>query len=247
MLRSAAPDAYPRDRVDDALADVIHRTLFGLRADVNVHPPASRRPPVLEFGPVLREVLQDDDEPAGLTPAGRRTLDALLAAGGEVLVRRGFHRTRVDDVVAAAGVSHGAFYRYFPNKDQLAHVLAVRAIRRVSTALAQIPEVAVDGTDAAALRPWLRRYNTAQAQETAIIRVWAEARLEDPALLVDSAATYDWGRRQLATFLRPRAFGDVETEAVIMVALLGAFGMSRRSATTVEAAAHVIERGLLGR
>src|SRR5262245_31580469 len=48
MLRAAAPEAYPTDRVDDALADVIHRSLFGLDPEVNVHPPASRRPPVLE-------------------------------------------------------------------------------------------------------------------------------------------------------------------------------------------------------
>ena len=78
-------------------------------------------------------------------------------------------------------------------------------------------------------------------------RLLAIVEREDPALLVDSAATYDWGRRQLVSFLAPRGFGDVETEALIMVALLGAFGMSRRSATTVEAAAYVIERGLLGR
>ena len=31
VLRSAAPDAYPRDRVGDAVTDVLHRTLFGAR------------------------------------------------------------------------------------------------------------------------------------------------------------------------------------------------------------------------
>lgn len=238
ILRSVAPAAYPSDRVDDAVADVVHRTFFGLLADVNVHAPAAKRPPVLEFGPVMVDVLQRDDEATELTPAGRRTLDALLTAGADVLVRRGFHRTRVDDVVAAAGVSHGAFYRYFDNKDQLAHVLAVRAIRRVSTTLADVPEEALTGPD---LRSWLRRYNAAQSQETALIRVWADVCLED-----DSAAAYDWGRRQLARFLRPRDFGDVDTEAVIFVALLGAFGARQRSAKTVEAAAHLVERGFFG-
>ena len=165
-------------------------------------------------------------------------------------MQRGYHRTRVDDVVAAAGVSHGAFYRYFENKEELAHVLAVRAIRRVSTAFADIPEAPAGGGPAgrdAALRLWLRRYNAAHASETAMIRVWAEASVGDPILGADSAAAYDWGRRQLVRFLGSRDFGDVDTEAVILLALLGAFGTHQRSAATVDSAAYTIERGLLGR
>jgi AcrR family transcriptional regulator len=247
ILRAAAPAAYPQERVDDALADVVHRSLFGRDDVVNVHPPARHRPPPVEFGPAMLEVLLADDEPPDLTVAGRRTLDALTAAGAEVLVRRGFHRTRIDDVVSAAGVSHGAFYRYFDNKEQLAHVLAVRAMRRVNTAFAEIPEPAGDGAKDTALRLWLRRYNAAQASEAAVIRVWVDAAVDDPGRRADSAATYDWGRRQMAGYLGTRGFGDVDTEAVIMVALLGAFGARQRSAPTVEAVAHLIERGLLGR
>ena len=51
----------------------------------------------------------------------------------------------------------------------------------------------------------------------------------------------------MARFLRPRDFGDVDTDAVVMVALLGAFGARERSAATVDSAAHIIERGFLGR
>jgi hypothetical protein len=36
-------------------------------------------------------------------------------------------------------------------------------------------------------------------------------------------------------------------DAVVMVALLGVFGGQPRSAEEIDAAAHVIERGLLGR
>jgi len=249
ILRSVAPTAYPSARISDALADVVHRTLFGLQAEVNVHPPARRRPPVLEFSPAMNEVLQRDEVPADLTAAGRRTLEALLQAGADVLVRRGYHRTRVDDVVTAAGVSHGAFYRYFANKDQLAQTLAVDAIRRVSTAFAQIPDAPVaDGSagDGEAMRRWLRRYNDAHTNETAMIRVWVDVSQDDERR-ADSAAAYDWGRRQMVRFLRPRDFGDADTDAVLMVALLGAFGARRRSAATVDSAAYIIERGFLGR
>ena len=249
ILRSAAPDAYPKPRVDDALADVVHRTLFGLHADVNAHPPARRRPPALEFGPVLRGALQQDDVSPALNAAGRRALQALMEAGRDMFVARGYHGTRVDDVVAAAGVSHGAFYHYFESKDRFAQVLAARAIRRVATAFADIPDSAgADGpARRAALRRWLRRYNAAQATEAAMFRVWVDAALHDSTLSTDSAAALDWGRRRMARFLAPREFGDVDTEAVVMVALLGAFGARGRSTPTIDAATHIIERGLLGR
>ncbi len=250
ILQSATPGAYPAERIADALTDVVHRTLFHLQAEVNVHPATPRRQPAVEFGPVLRDLLQRDDQPPDLTPAGRRTLEALLDSGAEVLVRRGFHGTRVDDVVDAAGLSHGAFYRYFENKEELARALAVRAIGRLSTTFAEIPDAPADLGDAGrdpALRVWLRRYNAAHASEVRVLRVWVDAAYDDPELRADSAAAYDWGRRQLVRFLHPRGFGDVESEALIMVALLGAFGARARSAATVDSAAFVIERGLLGR
>ena len=249
ILRAAVPDAYPEPRVDDALADVVHRTLFGLRADVNARPTAHRRPPALQFGPIMRHALQHDDEPHALNAAGRRALRALLEAGRDTFVAHGYHRTRVDDIVAAAGVSHGAFYHYFESKDQFAQVLAARAIRRVGTAFADIPEAA--GSDGpahrAVLRRWLRRYNAAHAIEAAMFRVWLDAGLHNATLNTDSAAALDWGRRRMVRFLAPRDFGDVDAESVVMVALLGAFGARRRSAPTIDAAARIIERGLLGR
>lgn len=249
LLRSAAPDAFPRDRVEDALTDVFHRSLFGLQASVNVHPPAGlEAPPVLEFGPVMRQVIQQEEEPPDLTAAGRRTLEALLEAGRKVFVARGYHQTRVDDVVAAAGVSHGAFYRYFQGKDHLAHVLAGRAIRTVSTAFVDVPPASALGGSPGkpALRRWLRRYNATQAGQAAMIRVWVEAARHDATFEPDSAAAIDWGRRRMVRFLTPRDFGDVDMEAVVMVALLSAFGAHERSAATIDAAVHVIERGLLG-
>jgi AcrR family transcriptional regulator len=249
ILRSAVPHAYPEARIEDALADVVHRTLFGLRAGVNVHAPARRPPPALEFGPVMRGALQQDDVPPALNAAGRRALQALMETGRDTFVARGYHRTRVDDVVTAAGVSHGAFYHYFESKDQFAHVLAARAIRRVATAFADIPDDAGPEGLArrAALRRWLRRYNAVHATEAAMIRVWVDALLQDATLTTESAAALDWGRRRMARFLAPREFGDVDTEAVVMVALLGVFGASGRSTQTINAATHIIERGLLGR
>jgi AcrR family transcriptional regulator len=247
ILRSAAPADYPSGRFEDAVTDVLHRTLFGLRAEVNVGPRGGSPPPTLELSPVMREWLRAEAfEP---DESGNRAPTALLASGRDVFVTRGYHNTRVDDLVAAAGVSHGAFYRYFRNKDELARILAARAIRAAGATLIEIPDVFADDTSAVkgTLRRWLRRFNAVQAPEAAMMRVWIDAALQDPALRADLAPSLDWGRRRMSRYLRPRAFGDVDMEAVVMVALLGVFGGQQRSGTEVDAAAHIIERGLLGR
>jgi AcrR family transcriptional regulator len=249
MLRSVAPHAYPRERIEDALADVFHRTLFGLQPDVNVHPPARTRPPRLEFDAATLDLLGRLAEEPDVSAAGQRARTALIASGRDVFARRGYHGTRVDDLVAAAGVSHGAFYRYFRNKDHLARVLTGRAMRTVSSAFAEVPDLVVlDGAEGrVALRRWLRRYNALQASEAAMLRVWVDAALEDAALSSASAAPFDWGRRRMARVLRERGFGDVDSEAVVMVGLLSAFGGEQRPAEVVDATASVIERGLLAR
>jgi AcrR family transcriptional regulator len=249
LLRASAPDAYPRTQVEDALTDVFHRTLFGLQPDVNVHPPASARLPRVEFDAATVALLGAATDTPDAGVPGQRARTALMESGRAVFARRGYHGTRVDDLATAAGVSHGAFYRYFRNKDHLARVLTVQAMQTVATAFDDVPELAV--TDGAAgrsaLRRWLRRYNDTQAGEAAMLRVWVDAALEDDGLRSESAAPFDWGRRRMARVLRRRGFGDVDTEAVVMVALLSAFGSEPRSAEVVDATAYVIERGLFGR
>ena len=238
ILRSVAPGEYPSERVTDAIADVLHRTMFGARAGVNVRPYDGAPPPALRARSSMLELALDD---ATTAPSG--ALAALLTSGRDVFVRRGFHATRVDDLVVAAGVSHGAFYRHFRNKEELARILTAGALRAVGTALVEIPDLDVGAT---ALRRWLRRSHEAQAKEAAMMRVWVDAALQDPALRADFAAPLDWGRRRLSRYLRQREFGDVDMDAVVMVALLGVLGARPRPAADIDAAAHVVQRGLLG-
>ena len=58
-------------------------------------------------------------EPRELRARGRNTKRRLLDAGAEVLATKGYHATRVDDVVKLAQTSHGTFYLYFSNKEEL--------------------------------------------------------------------------------------------------------------------------------
>jgi AcrR family transcriptional regulator len=242
-LRAVAPDEYTRERVEVAITDVMHRSLFG-RSAVNLRAVPRPHPPRVPFGPVVRDMLEKEEaiQTGSETPAALR---ALVEHGRDVFVERGYHATRVDDLAAAAGVSHGVFYRYFENKDELAIVLTVQAMRAVADAFVEVPDLT--SQNGQELRRWLRRYNTAQSGEAAMIRVWVGAALEDARLRALSAPALDWGRGRMVCALGGRRFGDVDVDAVVMVALLGAFGAQPRDAAGIEAAAHIVERGLLGR
>jgi AcrR family transcriptional regulator len=248
MLRAIAPNSYPKYVILDAYTDVVHRSLFGVDPDVNVHRHRVPRPPKLPFGPVMRGAFDEDHAPEAEPPRAGPARKALLRAAREVLVSRGYHGTRVDDIVEAAGVSHGAFYRYFKNKDELAYLLGAQAMRTVSTTLLEIPDLSDDGASGKlALRRWLRVYSQAQANETSMLRVLVDAALQDPALVADSASALDWGRRRMVHVLNPRNFGDAETDAVVLLSLVDSFGVHERSKREIDAAAHIIERGFLGR
>jgi AcrR family transcriptional regulator len=247
ILRSVVTDGYPAERVETAITDVLHRTLFGVHTDVNVHAPKGSPPPPLKPGPEMRDMLRQRGA-VDADASGNRARDALLASGRDVFIHRGYHNTRIDDLAAAAGVSHGAFYRYFRNKDELARTLTAHAVRAVGSAVMDIPDVSTleEPTGKAVLRRWLQRYNAAHADEAVMLRVWVDAALKDPAIRAESAPLLDWGRRRMSRYLRPRGFGDVEIEAVVMVALLGVFGVRQRPSVEVDATAYIIERGLLG-
>lgn len=56
----------------------------------------------------------------------RRTVEAILVATAQVLVRQGYEKTTTATVAERAGVSIGTLYQYFPNKESLVAAL-VRA------------------------------------------------------------------------------------------------------------------------
>lgn len=239
ILRTAEPEAYERDRVTDAVTDALHRSLFGPIADVNVRAPGPPPTP-LTIGPELRTVLDRVEAlEREATEPGRRALAALLDVGGQVVVARGHLGVRVDDLVEAAGVSHGAFYRYFENRDDLLQVVAVRALRALSLALDEAPR----DTDRTSLRRWLRRYGAVHAEHGAVIRVWVQA--EGDPLREDRAASFDWGRRHMARLLVDRPRGDAELDGLVLLGVIEAFGSEPAGQQDVDAAAHVVERGLL--
>ena len=67
-----------------------------------------------------------------LRAQGRATMQRLLDAGTHVFNQRGFPAARVDDIVRAARTSHGTFYLYFTNKEDLLAALAAKCAEEVA-------------------------------------------------------------------------------------------------------------------
>ncbi len=66
----------------------------------------------------------------------RRTVDEILGAAARILVEDGYSALTTNDVAAAAGVSIGSLYQYFPNKDALLRALVERHLDAVERSLA---------------------------------------------------------------------------------------------------------------
>jgi len=112
-----------------------------------------------------------------LRSQGRRTMAALLEAGMQVLAERGYHAARVDDVVRVADVSHGTFYLYFANKEDLFRALAERVASEMRDLAADLPPLGDDAAGVEGLRAWLARFADLYARYGPVIRAWTEAEI----------------------------------------------------------------------
>jgi len=90
-----------------------------------------------------------------LRAQGRATVKRLLDAGMIEFEERGFHGVRVDDVVRRAGISHGTFYLYFSNKEDLFKALLLDALRDMETIAGDFPVVTRDEAGKTVLRRWV--------------------------------------------------------------------------------------------
>jgi AcrR family transcriptional regulator len=188
------------------------------------------------------------DDPT-LSAAAKRTRDLLIETSHAAFAERGFHRTRVDDIVAAAGVSHGIFYRYFDSKRDVFGLLATRAGERMTAGLAELEglEAPLPGTDQhdAEFTAWLERYAQRYAEEGPIISTWVDAMSRSGKLDELSRDAVDTGHQAIVSFLSARGFGDDRSEAVAMMELLDTFCSQQATARRVSFFRWLLERGLL--
>jgi len=92
---------------------------------------------------VGRALSASEERLRALRARREREYEALLDAGHRVLLRRGYHQTRVEDIMREAGISTRAFYRFCTGKDDLFLALFdranVAAMRRLAERVARHP------------------------------------------------------------------------------------------------------------
>jgi AcrR family transcriptional regulator len=112
-----------------------------------------------------------------LRAQGRKTMRKLLDAGQVVFEQRGYHAARVDDVVRMAKTSHGTFYLYFSNKEDLFKALADDAISQMGELGDKFPAISPDAEGRQALRDWIERFVDVYASHSTVIRAWTEGEI----------------------------------------------------------------------
>src|SRR3984893_7065877 len=112
-----------------------------------------------------------------LRAQGGETVRRLLDAGMVECESRGFHGVRVDDVVRRAGISHGTFYLYFSNKEDLFKALLRDALHDMKIITDDFPVVTRNEAGRAALRRWVQRFCDIYLAHAAVIRVLSQAEI----------------------------------------------------------------------
>jgi AcrR family transcriptional regulator len=248
LLRRASAGLIGRKRFVDALAALVHRVLLGPAAHIEdgrvagpTRAPARLRAPArrLDPGPAPDRTL---------SPQGMRMRARIVDAGIDVFPRLGFHETRVDDVVAAAGASHGSFYRYFESKDDLFRVIATDAASELIACIEAFP---VDDAPAA-LAEWLGTWFGVYAEHGGIVALWRESQFPDAVLEDLTRRVADAALGGLLEALGERGVGDPLLNAMAFLGLIEtvphhvqAFGYFTQE-SAVDALVAIIRRGFLG-
>jgi AcrR family transcriptional regulator len=108
---------------------------------------------------------------------GQQTVRKLLDAGLAEFDERGFQAVRVDDVVRRAKTSHGTFYLYFSNKEDLFRTLLMDALHDMEIITGDFPVVTGNQAGRDALRGWVRTFCDTYAAHATVIRILSQADL----------------------------------------------------------------------
>jgi AcrR family transcriptional regulator len=166
--------------------------------------------------------LSISDRTATLSKRAVNTVNALAAAGAEQFRARGYRSTSVDDIVEAANVARGTFYKYFSDKQDLLTAVAAEIYSPAKTFTERIAHVdPID--DESTLRRWLATYVDFYDRYSGCIDAWAEGTTDQPTVIAigeNGQVLMDLGvARMLAS--RPRPFGfDPIVSALIVRALV---------------------------
>lgn len=122
-----------------------------------------------------------------LRSRGKETVTRLLRAGQEVVEQRGHDEARVDDIVDLAGLSHGTFYLYFRDREDLLNSLIRMASRELQPLVENLPPQPTE----AALAAWIEQVIREFDQHAEVLRAARALSTDEAAAgLVEPLATW---------------------------------------------------------
>ncbi|MFF4767342.1 TetR/AcrR family transcriptional regulator [Streptomyces sp. NPDC001255] len=116
-----------------------------------------------------------------VSPRAAHTVRRLAEAAARQFAAKGCHRTSVDDIVAAAGLARGTFYKYFHEKQDLLRTLCVEATAHTVRLSARLLDT--DIGDDEALGHWLRDFVRFLDTYRGVLDVWTERLAEDEVIV----------------------------------------------------------------
>jgi AcrR family transcriptional regulator len=158
-----------------------------------------------------------------LRSQGKQTMAKLLDAGLQVLTERGYHAARVDDIVRMADTSHGTFYLYFANKEDLFRALATECAEEMTTLAATLGPITPDAAGRDELARWLAQFVATYRRYGAVVRAWMEDQVVDPALVrvgLKAFATINENLRRRLDEADPAHLGDHDAATAAMLAMV---------------------------
>ncbi|MEY2424043.1 MAG: hypothetical protein QOI95_4110 [Acidimicrobiaceae bacterium] len=191
-----------------------------------------------------------------LRTQGKQTMAKLLDAGLLVLTERGYHAARVDDIVRVADMSHGTFYLYFANKEDLFRALASECATEMTALAATLGPITPDAAGRDELAHWLAQFLATYRRFGAVIRAWMEDQVVDPELMrvgLKAFAAINTNLRKRLDEASPSHLDDPQAATAAMLAMverLAYFTSSRElgfdDAAIVDTLATMLHRGVFG-
>lgn len=175
-------------------------------------------------------------EPASrraLRSQGRKTMRKLLDAAMVVFAHRGYHAARVDDIVKVARTSHGTFYLYFSNKEDLLRALVAEAGGVVAALDTALGPVGPDAQGWYELRTWMEQFSGAWQRYAPVLRAWTDLVMSDVELSAQAHAAAGGVSGSLARRIAasgPQPGIDPHAAAEAVVAMIDRFHYMRQFA-----------------
>jgi AcrR family transcriptional regulator len=154
---------------------------------------------------------------------GQETLRRLLEAAIIVFDERGYGGARVDDIVRQAGTSHGTFYLYFSNKEDLFETLITGVTDEMRELAVDLPSVAPGRRGYDDLREWVGRFYDLYAHYYPVIRSWSEMNQQNTEMARKGAYVLRRFINHLVSRVReidPMPVADPETAAMVMLSMV---------------------------